>query len=436
MIQATTKAQRGLVAVITPLIVMLSSIGCDSLLEVELPGDIALERTTDPDLAVLITNSVLSTLECAVSSHHAASGLFGTEMQHGSGVSSTGLGYRSPNAGGQNFTCIDRDDLGVSNSGAQYVAMANGRDMTRVVEDAIADGSPYPNANFHLAYRAIYTAYAMTIFGEAHCGAVLEPIGPLLQPAQVLTEAEVWFTKGLVAAQAAGETTAVNLAMLGRARVRLALGKMAEASADAAAVPPGFVFHVTRAGTPVTRNNIVWKFTWKTKSWTIDPMWQNLTVQGVPDPRVEVQDMETATLDGFLPLFNPVKYQDNDAQERMASWEEAQLIIAEAELGQTAVDRINAVRQTHTGLPLYTPVDVNDDDEILNQVIEDRAREFFLEGRVFADMVRFRDTGKTVGLIEFQEGFEPRRIYTYQPIYCMPVPAREFENNPNVTIPT
>ena len=432
MIQTTPRARRGLVAVITPLIVMLSLIGCDSLLEVELPRDISQESTSDPSLANLITNSVLSTLECAVSSHHAASGLFGTEMQHGSGVSSTGLGYRSPNAGGQNFTCIDRDDLGVSNSGAQYVAMANGRDMTRVVEDAIADGSPYPDANFHLAYRAIYTAYAMTIFGEAHCGAVLEPIGPLLQPAQVLTEAEVWFTKGLVAAQAAGETTAVNLAMLGRARVRLALGKMAEASADAAAVPPGFVFHVTRAGTPVTRNNIVWKFTWKTKSWTIDPMWQNLMVQGVPDPRVQVQDMQTTTIDGTLPLFNQLKFSESDAELRLASWEEAQLIIAEVQLGQTAVDRINALRQAHAGLPLYTPVDVNDDQEILNQVIDDRAREFFLEGRLMGDMIRFRGTPQeNIPLLVFQQGVGPRGLREYQDFYCWDVPSREINNNPN-----
>jgi len=431
MIQTKPKARRGLVAAITPLIVMLSLIGCDSLMEVELPRDISQESTSDPNLANLVTNSVLSTLECAVSSHHAASGLFGTEMQHGSGVASTGLGFRANQPGGQAFTCIDRDDLGVSNSGSVYVAMAHGRDMTRMVEDALAAGDVYPDADFHLAYRATYTAYAMTIFGEAHCGAVLEPIGTLLTRTQVLNAAETWFTKGLQAAQAAGEATAENLALLGRARVRLNLGNLSGAAADAGAIPQGFVFNVTRSATPQTRNNIVWKFTWKTKSWTIDPMWHNLMVQGVPDVRVQVQDMATTTIDGFLPLFNPTKYATNDIEERMASWEEAQLIIAEAQLGQIAVDRINAVRQTHEGLPLFTPVDVNDDDEILNQVIEDRAREFFLEGRVLADMVRFRGTGKTVNLIEFQEGFEPRGIYIYEANYCMTVPNREIDNNPN-----
>ena len=433
MIQTTPRARRGLVAVITPLIVMLSLIGCDSLLEVELPRDISQESTSDPSLANLITNSVQSTMECAVASHQAGASMWSPEMVQGSGVGSgIGMDMRFQEAPGSGFTCIDRDDFGLSIAGSMYVAMAHGRDMTRVVEDALAAGDVYPDAQKHLALRATYTAHVLAIFGEAHCGAVLEPNGPIVPRTQVLNEAETWFTKGIQAAQAAGETTTETLALAGRARVRLLLGNSSGAAADAGAIPQGFVFNITRSASPQTRVNLHWKYTWKTKYWTVDPIFRNLMVQGVPDPRVQVQDMQTTTIDGTLPLFNQLKFSESDAELRLASWEEAQLIIAEVQLGQTAVDRINALRQAHAGLPLYTPVDVNDDQEILNQVIDDRAREFFLEGRLMGDMIRFRGTPQeNIPLLVFQQGVGPRGLREYQDFYCWDVPSREINNNPN-----
>ena len=433
MIQTTPKAQRGFVAVITPLIVMLSLIGCGSLLEVELPRDISQESTADPSLANLITNSVRSTMECAMASHQGGASMWGPEMSHGSGVGSGGgMDIRSDEPPGSSFTCIDRDDFGLSIAGSMYVAMAHGRDMTRVVEDALAAGDVYPDAQKHLALRATYTAHVLAIFGEAHCGAVFEPNGPILSRTQMLNEAETWFTKGILAAQAAGEATTESLALAGRARVRLNLGNLSGAADDAGAIPQGFVFNITRSASPQTRVNLHWKYTWKTKYWTVEPMFRNLMVQGVPDPRVQVQDMQTTTIDGTQPLFNPLKFSASDTELRLVSWEEAQLIIAEVQLGQTAVDRINALRQAHAGLPLYTPVDVNDDQEILNQVIDDRAREFFLEGRLMADMIRFRGTPQeNHPMLVFQQGLEPRGLREYEDNYCWEVPSREIDNNPN-----
>jgi hypothetical protein len=108
----------------------------------------------------------------------------------------------------------------------------------------------------------------------------------------------------------------------------------------------------------------------------------------------------------------------------MASWEEAQLIIAEARLGQVAVDRINALRAKRN-LPLYTPANVNSRDEILNQVVEERRRELFLEGHWLADMIRHKGRPGTA----FDEGLNQQRITDYRPLYCIPLPDRERENN-------
>ena len=429
MIQATSRTQkrrspRRLVW-ISGLIAILA---CESLLEVDLPGDVSEDRVGDVTLATLITESVRGALECAVSNTHMVTAMFGNETLHGSGYGGMSFAARHDSSLGQGYSCIERDDRGPSSSGAQYIAAAHGRDMTRNIED-LSDAE-YPSRQFHLAYRTIFTAHAMSILGENYCEAVLEPDGMPLSPTEVLTEAEAWFTKGLDAANSAGETTAINLGLMGRARVRLNLGNLGGAVADAQLIPEDWEYVATRSATPGTRENQVWKVTWKTLQNTIHPNFRNLLVQGVADVRVQTQDSGNATFDGNYAGWWPDKYSSAGSSHRIASWAEAQLIIAEAQLGQTAVDRINALRVKHS-LPLYVPVDVSDATEILDQVIIERSREHFFEGRLLNDMIRFRGRA-TPAVIQWLEGFEPRGIYDYQELYCIPIPNRERDSNPNV----
>ena len=407
-------------------------IGCDGVLDVEIPRDIAAETVTDPDLAELVTVSVLSNLECAQSAWVAASALWGNELKIGSSHGGTGHGHRRDGNQGNNFTCIANEQQGPSAYGAQYTAMGHGRDMTLKLEESLAAGDAYPNADFHLAYRSVYTAYAMTMLGEGWCRAVLEEEGPALSRQETLRVAETWFSKALQHAEIASDATAINLARLGRARVRLNLGDVIAANLDALEVAAGFEFMTTRSGDPRERSNQVWMHSWFSIFQTVDALFRNLQVNGGPDPRVDVQDMGFATTDDTVPAFFAVKHNVASAGHRMASWEEAQLIIAEAQLGQEAVDRINAVRQIH-GIADFVPVDVTDADEILNKVVDERAREFFMEGRLLPDMVRFHgdDRIKNV-LLRFQEGLEPRQVHLFAANYCIPLSDREIDNNPNV----
>ena len=422
-----------LVARISALVVFPGMlIGCDGVLDVEIPRDIAAETVSDPVLAELVTISVLSNLECGWSAYVAASALFGNELEIGSSHGGTGFGYRVSGNQGNNWTCSANEQLGPSAYGAQYTAMAHGRDMTLALEQTLADGDSYPNPDFHLAYRSVYTAYAMTILGEGYCRAVLEDNGPALSRTETLRVAETWFTKALLHAELASDATAINLARFGRARVRLDLGDTDESIVDALEVPMGFEFLATRSSNPRERSNQVWMHTWFSLFQTVNAMFRDLQVNGQPDPRVVVTE-KGATTDDTVLFFGPEKHNGADIGHRMASWEEAQLIIAEAQLGQEAVDRINALRQIH-GLPDFTPVDVNDDIEILNKVVDERAREFFMEGRLLGDMVRFRDdTRIDLVLLRFQEGKEPRQVNTYVANYCIPLSEREIDNNPNVS---
>ena len=204
------------------------------------------------------------------------------------------------------------------------------------------------------------------------------------------------------------------------------------ATEDARLVPKGFVFMASRSNSPKERSNQVWMHTWFSIFQTVDALFRNVQVNGGPDPRVDVKDMGFATTDDTVPAFFPMKHNVAGSFHRMASWEEAQLIIAEAQLGQEAVDRINAVRQIH-GIADFVPVDVNDATEILNKVVDERAREFFMEGRLLPDMVRFRGDARIDNvLLRFQEGLEPRQVNIYRENYCIPLSDREIDNNPNV----
>ena len=68
----------------------------------------------------------------------------------------------------------------------------------------------------------------------------------------------------------------------------------------------------------------------------------------------------------------------------MASWREAQLMIAEVAGGQTAVGAVNRLRELH-GLPAFVS---SDPEEIRQVVLEERRRELWLEGQRLGDMLR------------------------------------------------
>jgi hypothetical protein len=127
------------------------------------------------------------------------------------------------------------------------------------------------------------------------------------------------------------------------------------------------------------------------------------------------------------PIFQPTKYPSIESPIPVARWEEAQLILAEAAVSggntQGAVDIINAL-QANAGLPAYgggTPA------EVLDQVIEERNRELFLEGHRLGDMIRY-------GLPLFPAPGTPFPVAGgfFAEQVCFPLPAVERLNNPSI----
>jgi hypothetical protein len=274
-----------------------------------------------------------------------------------------------------------------------------------------------------LATVAAYAGYAYAEFGEGFCTAAFD-LGPELQPAAVLALAEDRFTKALAAAQTAGATPAAqdiaNMARLGRARVRLALRNTAGALADAQLVPAGYVKNAARAQGDLTLQNKIFTLNQQNGYMSVDTAYQRVTFQGVADPRVSVTNTGRRGGDQLTPLFIANKYPSVSTPIPIARYAEAQLIIAEIQGGQAAVDVINALH-ARAGLPPFASTDAA---AIAAQVREERRRELFLEGQRLGDMRRFN--------LPFSSGAHPYEGNPYGPYTCWPLPTVERANNPNL----
>jgi hypothetical protein len=272
-----------------------------------------------------------------------------------------------------------------------------------------------------IATAAAFAGYDYVLLGEGFCTATVDG-GPELTQAQVFTEAEERFTRALAAAQTAGDAAMRNLALVGRARARLNLGKTAEAVADAELVSAGFEHFATTSAASTRARNSIYQYNGVSALISVGPAYLGLTFAGVPDPRVPVVDAGGNGQDNLTPLRLQQKYTSLDQSIRMASHTEAQLVIAEVVGGQRAVGIINALHDA-AGLPHFAS---NDPAAIRAQVIEERSREFFLESQHFFDVARLNlPLSPPVGAPYIKGGL-------YGDMRCFPLPDVERDNNSNI----
>lgn len=402
----------------------LALVGCEKLLDVTIPGEVDARDLANPQLARSLAVSALGEFECAYNAYINGVSILSDEYWISSG-------WRNYNIWGARLEDLRRwggvclDNLGNGDALGFWQALSRARfqadDVFRRIE-AFSDGELTINRTQTMAQLAAYGGYSYTLLGEAYCEMAIDG-GPLMTPAQVLGRAEERFSTALQLAQQAGDNQIRNMALVGRARVRLNLGRGAEAATDAEQVSAGFVINATHSTITPRRQNRIFLNTHRNRYLTVSPSYRNLTVEGVPDTRVRVQNTNGPGEDGGTPLWLQLKYPTATTPIRIASWVEAQLIIAEARLGQDAVGRINAVRDLH-GLPHYTPTNVNDNAAILAQVLEERRREFFSEGgHRYNDMLRHG--------MPFPTGLN-QKGEPYGDITCLPLPDQERIANPNI----
>jgi hypothetical protein len=393
---------------------------CDDLLSVELPGATTADALDSPSYSSLLVLSAEGDFECAYDKGVFNSAQLAGEIM-GIAVSATSV-WLTRREIQSNHTAYSQEEC--TSNYSLYVPLHHARFMA---EDAFKRISGYTdeqvaNRSRHLGRVSMYAGFTYAVFGDDFCSIAVD-LGPELSQKQIYTLAKERFTTAIEWAGKANDTETLNASYLGRARVQARLGETAGAIADAQRVPSGFRKNITRSNAQDRRQNGIHRDNIQGTSITVDPFYWDVRYNNVPDPRVRVLNANRLGSDSRTPLWRQQKYLDYSSPIRLASYTEAQLIIAEMQGGQAAVGIINAL---HTAAGL-APFASTDPVAIRNQVIDERRREFFLEGLRLGDLRQY-------GIAkQWNRGGtqNPYNFLQFGGTECFPFPDVEKQGNPN-----
>jgi len=407
---------------------LVTTAACSDIttLKQEDPSQLDAGKLFVPANAQLLVNGAISDFECAYTRYVVGSGLLGDELAASiSFINSYDYDRRTipTSAGYGTGDCTSQQIPGV------YTTLSVARASADTILAKLEGWTDEEVANRTklIGQSAAYAGYSLLLIGEGMCSAAIN-IGPELTPEQIFAEAKSRFDKAIAAATAAEDATTLHFAQLGRARAFLDLHDPASAATDAAEIPEGFMVAVNADAADVRRQNLVYIHTIQGGLSSIEPTMRNVTWEGVPDPRVAVTDLGLLGSDGHTELWSADKYSTVTSPMPIAKWAEAQLILAEAAVAAnqlpTAEGIIN-VLHAKAGIPTYDATGASKED-VLAQVIEERRREFFLEGHRFGDVRRY-----DLPLVP-----APGSPYvnggTYGDQRCFPLPDVERIHNPNL----
>ena len=402
----------------------------DKGLEAIAPDKIETSTLETPSNAVLLVNSAVGNFECALGAFVVAGGLVSGEL-----VESTATASRWPYdrrdvdaTGDRDYQLNGCDDFNIG----VYTPIQVARGTTERALELLQSwtDAQVPNRQALIAKAAAYAGYSRLLLGEQFCEAAVN-VGPRMTSAQIFASAEEKFNTAITAAQAAGDNQILNMAYVGRARARLDQGNTAGAASDAALVTPGFVINATAEASPFRRQNRVNEQNNGDAGVSVAPAYRNVTATStggtqIQDPRVPVTFAGKNASDNRTPLYVQQKYPTTSSPIPIASYKEAQLIIAEVQGGQTAVNIINNLRAA-AGLAPFASTSA---PAIQAQVVEERRRELFLQGQRLYDMRRlnlpFDVAPGTSYSVVFPKGGN------YGSERCLPLPDVEKLNNPNI----
>ena len=403
----------------------------------ENPGALSGSTLYVPGNAALIVNGAIGDFECAYARYVVGSGLFTDELSVGIS-NSANFDYDARRLA-TNAT-YGTNNCGATPSATQQPGIYTPLSTARATADTAAaylEGwadAAVPNRYKLLAQSYTYAGYSLILLGEGMCSAAIN-LGPEIVPAVLFAQAKQRFDKAIAAATTANDAATLNLARVGRARAQLDLGgaaNLAAAAADAAQIPATYTASTSPDAVKARRQNALFISISQSSFSTVDTAFRNVLIPGgtTQDPRVAVTDLaRNGTATGSR-LFLPGKAATNATAMRIASYAEAQLIIAESATSTGdlagAVTAINNARSRTANLPAYVLPSGATAATLLSQIIEERRREFFVEGHRLGDLRRY-------GL-----AFTPAAgaAYQYGGVYgtqtCFPLPDVERINNPTI----
>ena len=324
-------------------------------------------------------------------------------------------------------TFLGTDDINVDFFAPLSLAVAANRSAVA----ALSTG-PSASSDVNLARAEMNLGYSLEIMAETMCAGVIQG-GPSLSDAQLLDTSLAAFTKAVSVGTAAGSAGAaiVNQANVGLARAYLQLGAYANAAQTAALVPSDFVVNVVTTGNVSTLTTLANQI-YRT---TIEGQLVAPKLYRVGDPRLPIDSTQTGSTLNTLPYIIQTKFTGNADPIRLASGLEAQYIGAEATLhgsGDTAPAlTLIAARRSAGGQPAYGGA--TDTLSVLSELLNQRARDFWIEGKKLGDLRRNPSVPLQAVLTDTVGApfYASTGGAAFGNTFCAPIPPEETNANPN-----
>ena len=302
--------------------------------------------------------------------------------------------------------------------------------LTQWTDAQVAVGPAPPNRTNLMSIAATYAGFSLTLLGEGFCTMAVSRVnkdltlsyGGEIQRDSVFKLAVVRFSEAITHATAASNLPMLRASYVGRARAKLNLGDYAGAKADALLVPPGFILNAAADADPVRRQNrVVGENNSINRGLSVGTSYRTLS-----DPRVPVTATTTVSPTGITHFYQ-TKYATAATPIPLATYEEAQLIIAEAEIrantpaGRAAALPILDASRTRGSQGAFAGTT---HEAYLAELIDQRRRELFAESHHLGDIIRFNVPVTPVAGTAYHFGGN------YGTQICLPLPSAERLNNP------
>lgn len=411
---------------------------CDTLrdpLEVEPASRIPAALIESPGNAQILSDGAIADFECAFNAYTAEGGIIGEEFVYAQQTAS-----RAPYD--RRSMTKDDADYGVNpctgNTFGVYTPLHTARQsnenllaLLNTWSDAdVAAGPGSPNRTNLMAIAAAYAGYAYVLLAEGFCTMAVSRVnldktityGGEIQRDSVFKLAIARFTEAIDFVGTSGNASIETMAYLGRARAKLNLADYTGAKADAQQVNSGYARFVSASdASPRRQNRITSENSVVNKSISV-----GLPYRTMGDLRVPVDTntpTKTASATGVVHYFQK-KYLRTADSLPLATYEEARLIIAEADIRAgslaTALPILQASR-TRGGQGAFTGVTPAD---YLAELIDQRRRELFAESHHLGDVIRYNIALTPPAGTAYHFGGN------YGSQVCLPLPAAERLNNP------
>jgi hypothetical protein len=187
------------------------------------------------------------------------------------------------------------------------------------------------------------------------------------------------------------------------------------------------VFELWHLDDPNNRalGNYVWSFSEARISLVVGPEFRAMADAG--DPRIAYVDAGRLSQDGILHFYRQDKYKGYGDNERFASGLEARYIEVEANRDAAAMLAfVNARRAVGNQAPIST-TDIN---VLLSELMEQKTRDFWLEGKRVADWRRLGDHVPYI-IPPGEDTYYKDSLGPVRDAQCWSVPENEKRNNPN-----